>query len=264
MFVSDSRSPSETLHAYIQADAGVRATLFSGFMQALKSLKKEKAHEASAWARRAVSPSLDYSSLSSLRRFFVSGEESPAKPLRLAILGGPTTIQLRQLIEVFLAGEGIKAEIYESDYGLFRHEILTPGSGLDNFQPELVFIATGARDAAHCPAPDMDERAVSLLAAKEIAGWNHLWETCQTRWKATVIQNNFEIMPWGVWGHYAARHPAARENYLDRLNRALVEAAPPHVILHDLRHLAAEAGARDWFDPRFIWSSRCLAAPGAS
>ena len=80
-----------------------------------------------------------------LRRFLAQSKTSGASGprLRLAILGGPTTTQLRQFIEIFLAAEGIVSEIYESDYGLFRQEILTPGSGLDVFQPQVIFLATG-------------------------------------------------------------------------------------------------------------------------
>jgi len=259
--VNDNPSPNEVLPSYIQSDACVRATLFPDFIKTLKGLQKENSREASAWARRAISPLLDYSSLSTLSRFFIPGEEITAKALRLAILGGPTTIQLRQLIEIFLIGEGIQAEIYESDYGLFRHEILTNGSGLDNFRPECIFIATGTRDVARYPALDMEEEAVSQLAAKEISDWGVLWEACHAKWNATIIQNNFEIMPWGVWGHYTARHPAARENYLDWLNRLLVAAAPAHVILHDLRSLAAEAGSRSWFDARFYHEFKMPCAP---
>ena len=62
---------------------------------------------AQTWAARAVSPLLDYSSLTRLHRFVLPAADASASstPLRLAILGGPTTIQLRQLIEVFLAAK---------------------------------------------------------------------------------------------------------------------------------------------------------------
>jgi len=169
----------------------------------------------------------------------------------LAILGGPTTIQVRQLLELFLAGEGIAAEIYEAEYGLFRQEILTPSSGLNRFAPEIVFLATGAREVTRLPPPDADAAAVEQFAETELADWMQLWETAKSRWNATLIQNNFDPPPDRVFGHYTQRHPAARENYLTRLNRMLAEAAPGYVVLHDLQGLAAEAGAVSWFDPRF-------------
>jgi len=244
----------ELLQSYLQVDAPARRPRFAEFIGALKDVSlREGSHAAGTWAARAVSPLLDYSSLMKLRRFLPGNSPGSAsgRVLRLAILGGPTTIQLRQLLELFLAGEGIAAEIYEAEYGLFRQEILTPRSGLDRFAPEIVFLATGARDVTRLPPPDADAAAVEQFANTELADWVQLWETAKSRWHATLIQNNFDPPPDRVFGHYTLRHPAARENYLTRLNSMLAEAAPGYVVLHDLHGLAAEAGAGTWFDPRF-------------
>jgi FkbH-like protein len=252
--MTDDRERTELLESYLKADAPSRRQVFAGFLRAIKSLAEEAGPEgARPWAERAVSPLLDYSSLMKLARYVPARKpaEGAGKPVRLAILGGPTTTQLRQFIDVFLASEGIAALIYEGDYGLFRQEILAPGSGLDSFQPQIIFLANGARDVTRFPSIDMDEEAVAQLAAEELDDWSLLWQTANARWNATLIQNNFECAPGSVMGHYGLRHPAARENYLERLNRMMAERAPAFVVLHDLHGLAAEMGARSWFDPRF-------------
>jgi len=243
----------EVFEAYFQLDAPARATQFKGVVKALDTLAAESPELARGWAARATSPLLDYSSLMTLRRYLMREPSATpcGNPLRLAILGGPTTTQLRQLIEVFLAGEGVAARLYEANYGLFRQEIFTPGSGLDVFQPQLVLIATGARDLSRRPGITEGEAAVARLADDELNDWAVLWRTANERWGATVIQNNFEVSPGSVLGHYALRHPAAVDHYLERLNRRMADAAPPYVVMHDLRGLAALAGAREWFDPRF-------------
>jgi FkbH-like protein len=254
-----SQDPStELLYGYIQTDVRSRAPLHKQFHDALRACFAEQGPRAArAWARRAVSPLLDYSSLMALRRYLpLRTADDTEPPLRLAILGGPTTIQLRHLIEVFLAAEGVVAEIYESDYGVFRQEILSPDSELNAFRPVIVFLATSARDVIRAPSLGDDEAAVALLADEEAAGWAQLWETASARWNATIIQNNFEIAPGSVFGHQALRLPAARENYLERLNRLLAARAPQHVVFHDLRGLAAEAGAHAWFDPRFYFEAK--------
>ncbi len=196
----------------------------------MQSLADDEGREAAAaWARRAISPLLDYTALMKLRRFLLtesSGEGRPAdgrNVLRLAILGGPTTTQLRQLIEVFLSGEGIAAEIFEAEYGLFRQELLNPSPELEAFQPQVVLLATSVRDILRFPELDWDEADVARLADDEMLAWSQLWEAANSRWNATVIQNNFEIAPGGALGHYGLRHPAARENYLARLNRLFAE-----------------------------------------
>src|SRR5262249_51754319 len=63
----------------------------------------------------------------------------------------------------------------------------------------------------------------------------------------------FALAPHSIFGHFASRHPASRENYLARLNLLLAERAPGSVVLHDLNSLAAEAGASNWFDSRFYY-----------
>jgi FkbH-like protein len=256
--LTESPSDQESLLGYLQLDAAARRARFAEFTQTLKSLAQAQGPPAArSWAARAVSPLLDYSSLLKLRRFLsVDATDSAPRSgrvVRLAILGGPTTIQLRQLIEVFLAGEGIAAEIYEAEYGLFRQEVLTPGSGLDAFGPEIVFLATSARDVNRTPPLEADEAAAQEFAERELADWMQIWETARSRWNATLIQNNFDPPAARILGHYGLRHPAARENYLSRLNRLMAERAPGFVVLHDLTSLASEAGAAAWFDPRFYY-----------
>jgi FkbH-like protein len=245
----------ERLEAFLQEDVAVRNPRWRTFLADLRAVVAAGGPEAARpWARRAVSPLADYGALLALAPF-LGGAASP-EPLRLAILGGPTTAQLRRLVEVFLAGEGIPAEIFEGDFGLFRQEILTPGSALDVFRPQVVFLATGARDVARTPTLDLDTEAVARMAEAEVDDWALLWATANRKWNATVVQNNFEIAPGGVLGHLALRHPAAREHWLERLNGLMAQRAPAFVALHDLRGLAAEAGARAWYDARFYFEFR--------
>jgi FkbH-like protein len=260
--VGDLPNAIALLEKVVQVDAGA-AEQMPELLGALRTVASAQGpDEARRWARRMVSPLLDYSSLNALHRFLpLRTEADRANPLRLAILGGPTTAQLRKLMEVFLASEGVVAEVYECDYGLFRQEILTSGSGLDQFQPQFVFLATGARDASHFPAADQSEAEVAALAEQEIADFSALWSLAHEKWGATIIQNNFELGPGSSFGHLALRHPGARENYLDRLNRLLAARAPPFVVLHDLRGLAADAGARAWFDARYYFEFKMPCGP---
>jgi hypothetical protein len=146
--VTEHQDPAELLHSYLQTDAAPRSQQFQSFVQALRCVAARQGPDVAAgWARRAVSPFLDYTSLVKLRRLLLpekrSQERVPAASgtLRLAILGGPTTIQLRQLLEIFLAGEGIAAEIYESEYGLFRQELMNPSPELEAFAPQVILLA---------------------------------------------------------------------------------------------------------------------------
>ncbi len=187
--MTDARGLRHILEGYLQADTGAGSVDFKSFLVALSAVStSEGAEAAREWAVRAVSPTLDYSSLRKLRKYLV---DQQAGGLRIAVLGGPTTSQLVELIEIFLAGAGIQAEIFEGEYGLFRQEILAPGSALDSFRPQVIFLATGASDVALRPDLSTGAAEISQLLEAELANWSRLWSRANERWGATVIQNSF-------------------------------------------------------------------------
>jgi FkbH-like protein len=256
-----SPEKSDLVQSYLEHDAAGRAALFRALLRELKTVAAQDEAAAFEPAAQAVSIDLDYTSLLSLRRFLQRPRAPGVVPIRLAILGGPTTHQLKSLIEVFLAAARVPVEVYEGGYGLFRHEILSQESGLDLFKPQIIFLATGERDVAGPVTPRASKEHVDSLLQSETETWRRLWDVAHERWGASVVQNLFEIPPWGALGHYACRCPGARETYLERLNHVLGETAPAHVALHDLRPLVLEAGARAWFDPRFYFEAKMPCAP---
>ncbi|MFQ5698558.1 MAG: HAD-IIIC family phosphatase [Myxococcota bacterium] len=256
--------PLDLVQRYLQADAPVRAGLFREFRKALRALAADRSpEEAADWARRAVSRNLDYSSLQALRRLVRPAiDAAPSRDrLRIAVLGGSTTIQLVELLELFLASFGIPFELYEAEYGIFRQEILTPGSLLDRFSPQLIVLATGAGDVGVRPGPGLGLEDAQESFERELEGWERLWERAGKRWGATVVQNRFDVPPYGVLGHFGARHLGSRERLLERLNEAFAERAPAHVVLHDLRALVLEQGADRWYDPRFYHEAKLPCGP---
>ncbi len=249
----------EVLDSYLQADAHVRSAGFKDFLGSLAAIREAQgADQARAWAARAVTPTLDYSSLRSLRKYL---RTSRTDGLRVAVLGGPTTHQLVELLEVFVASAEIPVEIFEGSYGLFRHEVLAEDSALDRFRPQVVFLATSARDVTQRPRVQAGRAEVGAALDAEVAHWQQLWRRANERWGATIVQNTFDAPPSDVFGHFALRHPSAGHAYLQRLNLAFAEQAPPFVILHDLSRLAAEQGAKEWFDPRFYFEAKMPCGP---
>lgn len=252
------------IDTYLQSDAGPRRDLFRSFVRALKAASGGEPETVRALAVRAVSPDLDYTSLQRLGRVIRGldakvhgGKAGP----RIAILGGPTTTQLTELVEVFLADLNPRPVIYEAEYGLFRQEILTPGSELDRFQPDIVFIATGARDVTCALPPHAPPDAVAADVTREVEGYASLWDLVQSRWHAMVIQNLFDVPPWDVMGHHAVRLPAARQRVIQQLNVRFAESAPEHVVLHDLPAVVVESGSQEWFDPRYYHEAKMPCGP---
>src|SRR5215831_2621204 len=97
-------------------------------------------------------------------------------PTRLAILGGSTTSEVKDMLEIFLLAHGIQAEFYESGYNRYSEEVLFEEPALWDFKPDIVFIHTTWRNVAEFPhllesAADVDERV-----EREVVRFRAIWE----------------------------------------------------------------------------------------
>ena len=92
----------------------------------MKQAKEAAQFEALARALRlSLTPELDYTSAQTLNKYYkaLSPPLTGQSKLKLAILGGFTTHQLRDLIELYLfPAVGVSVEIYEADYNVFSRK----------------------------------------------------------------------------------------------------------------------------------------------
>ena len=241
-----------------------RRAAFRVLIQHMKQAKAEGQFAELAGALRlALTPTLDYTSAQALNQFY-KALPSPAKGpsrIKLAILGGFTTHQLRDLVELYLFAAGVSVEIYESDYGVFRQEILDPSSALYEFAPNVVFLATHWRNIGHLPALSDSPRRVGDLLEAEYRDWSQLWQTVHDRLGSQVLQNNFDAPPWRALGNHEMRHTAALARFIADLNGLLMERAPSFVTIHDVDAIASNAGRRAWGDERFFLHAKMPCAP---
>ncbi|MEE8452064.1 MAG: HAD-IIIC family phosphatase [Thermoguttaceae bacterium] len=221
--------------------------------------------EAATATRRAVLPTLDYTSAQSLYRIYkrIARHDARSKTARpsLAVLSSFTSKQLVELIELDLFAAGVEPDIYESDYGVFRQEILDPNSRLYEVRPKTVFLATSWRDLAHVPSLGDDREEVDRRLRRELDDIRTLWDTLHDRLGCRILQNNFELPPWRLLDNHDVRHPAGPARYVARLNRMLADEAPPFVLIHDVDHLAATAGRWAFSDERFFHHAKLPCSP---
>jgi len=213
---------------------------------------------------RLVNAGLDYTTATSLCRSLerLRGKtRMHERTTKIAILGGSTTHQLAALVDLYLCGGRVAAEIYEADYGTLRQEILDPGSGLHQFRPDFALIVTGWRDLGRRPELTNDRAAVQGKVDAEVAEWRALWQVAHERLGCQIVQNNFEAPAWRTLGNLESRHPAGLARFIHRVNDALADAAPPYVTIHDVDHLAASWGRWDWGDDRFYHQAKLPCSP---
>ena len=65
-------------------------------------------------------------------------------PLRVAILGGSTTSEVANYIELFLLDAGINVDVYQSEYDQFYQESVFDNEVLDAFDPQVIYLHTSS------------------------------------------------------------------------------------------------------------------------
>ena len=227
-------------------------------------IKKGNVDELTKVFPRLVLPGLDYTTANSLHRSLKQLRQKVRlhdRAPRIAVLGSFTTHPLVSLLDFYLSGERVRAEIYEADYGTFRQEFLDPTSGLYCFRPDFIIVATNWRDLAHRPELTDTPADVRGKVNAELADWVALWRTAHERLRCQIIQNNFDAPPWRTLGNLEMRHPGGFARFVALINQALEEVAPAFVTIHDVDHLAAACGRWDWGDERFYYQAKLPCSP---
>ena len=108
--------------------------------------------------------------------------------IRLAILGGSTTSDIKLLLELFLLRHGIKPTFFESEYNRFYEDAVFGNPELDAFHPDLVFIHTTYRNILRFPAPtDTPEEIQSALQA-EYCRFAAVWASLEQKYRCARTQ----------------------------------------------------------------------------
>jgi FkbH-like protein len=168
---------------------------------------------------------------------------------RLAVLGGATTSFLTPLIQLFACGRGLALETYESDFGLYEQEIWSDSPALHAFAPDVIHLHLSGRNLPFAPHVEDHARAIEQQTERLVA----LCRAARERFGCPVIVNNFETEAESPLGSLDAVWPGSRNNLIRAVNERLARTLPPQTYIHDVEHLSAVAGKRNWFDAR-LWN----------
>ena len=173
---------------------------------------------------------------------------------RVAILGGSTTHDVKDMLELFLLHHGIRCTFYESEYAQYWQDAMFPNPALEEFQPDVVYIHTTNRNISRWPLLTDPPEAVDALLEEELDRYRQMWDRLAQTYPCVIIQNNFEYPSWRLQGNREASDIHGRVNFLTRLNLAFAQYAQTHerFYLHDLNYLSASYGLERWSDP-FCW-----------
>ncbi len=188
------------------------------------------------------------------RRKLLSEKNDSLMDKRIAILGGETTRDIKQILELFLLNYGIKPEFYESEYNQYYEDGMFPNAELEEFKPDIIYLCTCIRNIVDFPVMTDDKNEIEQKRLAVVNKFKGLWDAIENRYHCPIIQNNFEYPFFRLMGNKDASDIHGRVNFVTAVNLAFYEYAQEHdnFYICDVNYISASYGLDRWADP-YYW-----------
>ena len=173
---------------------------------------------------------------------------------KIAILGGSTTHDIKDILELFLLNYGIQPEFYESEYAQYWNDIMFDNDELAEFKPDIIFIHTSTRNITSFPTVRDSAESINAMLDNQFSHFEQMWNKAFETYKCPIIQNNFEQPFFRLLGNRDVWDFHGRCNFVSRLNQKFYEYAQTHenFYINDINYMASCYGLQKWADP-FYW-----------
>lgn len=172
---------------------------------------------------------------------------------RIAILGGSTTTDIKDILELFLLDAGIKPVFYESEFGKYWEEVIFDNSRLCDFKPDLIFIHTSRHNLTFLPSITNSEDEITLMLERQYKHFEQMWNHLSDKYHCPIIQNNMEKPYYRLLGNKDVSDIHGHTNFINRLNAKFYEYAQAHenFFIHDIDYLSSQYGLDEWQNPLY-------------
>lgn len=187
----------------------------------------------------------------SLRRQLLTRTDLIEK--KIAILGGSTTDEIQDMLELFLLNYGIKPTFYSSEYAQYWQDAMFENEELKALKPDLIFIHTSNRNITSFPELTDSAEEIDELLLQQYEHFSVMWDKLTGDYHCPIIQNNFEYPFYRLLGNQDTCNIHGRVNFITRLNMKFNEYAQTHenFFINDINYQAADYGLEKWSDPLF-------------
>ena len=167
----------------------------------------------------------------------------------IAILGGSTTSEIKNILELFLLNNGIKPNFYESEYNKFYEDALFGNDRLDKFSPDIVYIHTTNKNIIKYPEYKDSEAEVTTLLSNEIKRYKSIWNTL-SKFDCAIIQNNFDYTLDRSLGNLDCSDMHGKTYFINQLNFEFSNSSREiqNLYINDINYLSSYLGLKNWFD----------------
>jgi FkbH-like protein len=172
---------------------------------------------------------------------------------KIAVLGGSTTAEIVNILDLFLLKNGIHAEFYQSEYNRFYEDAVFGNDALNGFRPDLIYVHTTQVNLLEQPGFNDANRTADELLQNEITRFEAIWQAL-SKYGCAIIQNNFDLPMHRVLGNLDCYHEHGRTYLINRLNLAFANFAihQPNLYINDINYLSSWIGLKNWFD-NVLW-----------
>jgi FkbH-like protein len=186
--------------------------------------------------------------------------------VRVAILGGSTTNEVVDFLEVLLLDKGIRPVFYQSDYNRYFEEAVIDPSQLIRFRPDIVYVCTSSVNLHKFPPLDASESDVSECASAERARFAAIWNAMHQRIGCLVVQNNFELPSHRLLGNFDCVSPGGHVRFINHINGEFAQEANsrPKLFINDLNSIAATIGLTRFHDAKRWFAYKLISTPEGS
>lgn len=183
-----------------------------------------------------------------IKRELLARENIDYSPTKIAILGGSTVDDVKNILELFLLAAGIKPIFYQSEYNKFYEDAVFGNSELDAFNPDIFIIFTSVVNIINWPTVKDSTEALDQKLEAEYTRFLSVWESLKKKYKSVIIQNNFDEPYTADFGSSSAVIRNGYETFVSALNDKLADYGRGHegFYIHDLNRLAAQIGLCKW------------------
>lgn len=188
----------------------------------------------------------------SLKRQLLDNVKS-STTLRIALLGGSSTQEIKAVLELFLLDRGIQPSFYESEYNKWYEDIAFGNTELDEFKPQIAIIHTSFVDLIDLPRITDNKEAVDKLIINTYNKFEYCWRKLQEKFSCTIIQNNFDPPFYRSLGNLDCASVNGVTSFVNALNLKFSDYANKHntFYINDINYLAATIGLEKWYDRAF-------------
>ena len=185
----------------------------------------------------------------SIRKQLLEGKS--LKDIRIAVLGGSTTNELVDLLEILLLDSGFRPTFFQSEYGRYYEDAVLEPEIVANFKPDLVYIHTGIQNIQSFQPVACTEADFPGFVGAELSRFKSMWTSLAAAVGCQIIQNNFELPAYPTLGNLDPVSPGGQSRFILELNRqfAAEAATNPRLIIQDLCAISGQLGLKNWFDP---------------